>query len=133
MKVLNSIGVYRALQTGIGFAISDLFSSIGQAIILFYGMKLISQFQYNYSQLLQVITLLSFTISNASILIHQLPEITRGQRAGTFIVKLLKDITSTMEVNDSCGVSSVRKETAKVVVIVLVQLDPLKTINYLKR
>ena len=38
-----------------------------------------------------------------------------------------------MEVNDSCGVSSVRKETAKVVVIVLVQLDPLKTINYLKR
>ena len=77
--------------------------------------------------------MLSFTISNASILIHQLPEITRGQRAGTFIVKLLKDITSTMEVNDSCGVSSVRKETAKVVVIVLVQLDPLKTINYLKR
>ncbi|KGR08774.1 alpha-factor-transporting ATPase [Candida albicans P57072] len=113
LKVLNSIGVYRALQTGIGFAISDLFSSIGQAIILFYGMKLISQFQYNYSQLLQVITLLSFTISNASILIHQLPEITRGQRAGTFIVKLLKDITSTMEVNDSCGVSSVRKRNSK--------------------
>ena len=76
-------------------------------------MKLISQFQYNYSQLLQVITLLSFTISNASILIHQLPEITRGQRAGTFIVKLLKDITSTMEVNDSCGVSSVRKRNSK--------------------
>ena len=126
LKALNSVGIYRALQTGIGFAISDLFSSIGQAIILFYGMKLISQYQYNYSQLLQVITLLSFTINNASILIHQLPEITRGQRAGTFIVKLLKDITPTLEVNENHSISSTRKRTTKSSCDTTDSVDPIK-------
>ena len=87
---LKSVGTYRAFQTGIGFAISDLCSAISQGIILFYGMQLAGKFQYSYFQLLEVITLLTFTISNASLLINHLPDIARGQRAGTFVVKLLE-------------------------------------------
>ncbi|RCK57414.1 Alpha-factor-transporting ATPase [Candida viswanathii] len=87
---LKSVGTYRAFQTGIGFAISDLCSAIAQGIILFYGMQLAGKMQYSYLQLLQVITLLTFTLANASLLINQLPEIARGQRAGTFVVKLLE-------------------------------------------
>ncbi|KAK6894300.1 Alpha-factor-transporting ATPase [Candida tropicalis] len=87
---LKSVGTYRAFQTGIGFAISDLCSAISQGIILFYGMQLAGKFQYSYFQLLEVITLLTFTISNASSLINHLPDIARGQRAGTFVVKLLE-------------------------------------------
>ncbi|KAL6453007.1 HST6 Alpha-factor-transporting ATPase [Candida maltosa Xu316] len=87
---LNGVGIYRAFQTGIGFSISDLCAAIAQGVILFYGMQLTGHFEYSYGQLLQVVTLLTFTLTNASSLINQLPEIARGQRAGTFIVKLLE-------------------------------------------
>ncbi|KAI3406138.2 HST6 [Candida oxycetoniae] len=100
MRDLHCQGTYRAIQTGIGLAINELITAIATGVILYFGMELAGTYKYNHEQLLQVITLLTFTLTNASSLIHQLPEITRGQRAGTFIVKLLEDIPFSRIEND---------------------------------
>ncbi|KAI5965187.1 HST6 [Candida pseudojiufengensis] len=89
---LVKIGNYRAFQTGVGLAINDFITAVATGVILYFGMELTGKHQYSHGQLLQVITLLTFTLANASSLIHELPEVTRGQRAGTFIVKLLESI-----------------------------------------
>ncbi|KAI5952452.1 HST6 [Candida jiufengensis] len=94
------IGNYRAIQTGIGLAINEFITAIATGVILYFGMQLTGKYQYNQQQLLQVITLLTFTLGNAASLIHELPEVTRGQRAGTFIVRLLESIPYSKIEND---------------------------------
>ncbi|KAI5961110.1 HST6 [Candida margitis] len=90
LNKVNKDGDFRAIQTGIGYALNDLISAVAIGVILYYGMELTGKFEYTHGQLLQVVALLTFTLANAASLIHSLPEVTRGQRAGTYIVKLLE-------------------------------------------
>ena len=86
---INKISTIRALNTGFGLALSELCTALATGTILYYGMVLVASTEYTIGQLLQVITLLTFTITNAGSLLNQLPDIARGQRAGTYIIKLL--------------------------------------------
>ncbi|CAL1189370.1 unnamed protein product [Candida parapsilosis] len=90
LSKVNKDGNFRAIQTGIGYALNDLIAAIATGVILYYGMELTGKSEYSHERLLQVVTLLTFTLANAASLIHSLPEVTRGQRAGTYIVKLLE-------------------------------------------
>lgn len=97
MNDLRSVGTSRAIATGCGIALSDACTAVATGTILYYGMSLVGKGAYSQSQVLQVITLLTFSLTNASSMLSQLPEIARGQRAGTFLVDLLSQPSSRAE------------------------------------
>lgn len=82
-------GRSRAISTGFGVALQQLCISVATGAVLYYGLVLVGKTQYTHSEMLQVLTLLTFALSSASTLINELPEITRGQRAGTLFSNLL--------------------------------------------
>ncbi|EGW31761.1 ATP-dependent permease [Spathaspora passalidarum NRRL Y-27907] len=88
---VQNVGIGRAIKTGIGLAVNDLLASVATATVLYFGMTLAGRSEYTSNQFMQVVSLLTFTLTNASSLLSQLPEISRGQRAGTLIVKLLEN------------------------------------------
>lgn len=90
-------GTIRALQTGLGLGLTEGCNAIATGTILYYGMVLAGKNEYTQQQLLQVITILTLTMTNAAGLMNQLPEIARGQRAGTRIIKLLNMTPSEAE------------------------------------
>ncbi|ODV79314.1 ATP-dependent permease [Suhomyces tanzawaensis NRRL Y-17324] len=99
MNTLLRVSVFRSFHTGFGEALSELCMAIAIGSILLYGMILVGKREYTGDKLLQVITLLTFTLTSSSALLGQLPEITRGQRAGTFMIKLL-DLKSSPTENE---------------------------------
>ncbi|KAK6204673.1 P-loop containing nucleoside triphosphate hydrolase protein [Scheffersomyces amazonensis] len=94
---VNNNATIRAIHTGMGLALSDLCNAIATGVILYYGMVLVGNQEYTRSQLLEVVTVLTLTLTNAGGLLNQFPEIARGQRAGTFIIKLLELDSSKVE------------------------------------
>lgn len=90
LNEVNNVGSVRAVCTGFGISLSDLCTSLATGTILYYGMELAGKREYSQSQLIQVITVLSFSMTNAASLLTELPDIARGQRAGTYIINLLK-------------------------------------------
>lgn len=86
---LSSVAKLRACFTGLGFALLEMCTSIATGTILYYGLYLVARFEYSYQSMLQVLTLLTFTMTSASTLMSSLPEIARGQRAGTLFARLL--------------------------------------------
>ncbi|CUM45047.1 uncharacterized protein AC631_01359 [Debaryomyces fabryi] len=90
LNEVNKVGSLRAVCTGFGISLSDLCTSLATGTILYYGMELAGKREYSQSQLIQVITVLSFSMTNAASLLTELPDIARGQRAGTYIINLLK-------------------------------------------
>lgn len=89
LKKLYMAGCLRAISGGFGIALLELCGTAATATVLYYGMALIVHGQYTQKQMIQVLTMLTFTVSSASHLMKLLPEITRGQRAGTLITRLL--------------------------------------------
>lgn len=79
----------RGFTTGVGVSLSEAVSSCAFGACIYFGMTLVSKGEYTQAQLLQVVTLLTFTMANAASLLEGLPGIARGQRSGTLIVKLL--------------------------------------------
>lgn len=90
LREVNKVGSVRAVCTGFGISLSDLCTSLATGTILYYGIELAGKKEYSQSQLIQVITILSFSMANAVSLLTELPDIARGQRAGTYIINLLK-------------------------------------------
>lgn len=79
---IQDVGRKRAFATGLGIALLELLTSIATGVILYYGVSLVASSDYSQGELVQVITILTFTLTSASSLVHQIPEITRGKRAG---------------------------------------------------
>ncbi|GEQ72732.1 hypothetical protein JCM33374_g6420 [Metschnikowia sp. JCM 33374] len=86
---LHRAGCKRAVAGGFGIALSELCGTAATSTVLYYGMYLIVRHEYNQKQMIQVLTMLTFTVASASYLMKSLPEITRGQRAGTLITRIL--------------------------------------------
>lgn len=82
LAALSRVGTSRAFFTGLGVALSELCTSLATGTILYYGMELVAAKKYNQTQLVQVLTILTFTLTSASSLMHKLPEVARGKRAG---------------------------------------------------
>lgn len=100
MDLIDKAAFKRSMHTGASIALKDTLVSIATGIILYYGMRLASSEEYDRLQLLQVITLLMMTFITASTFLNELPDITRGQRCGTYIMKLLQLSASKVE---TCG------------------------------
>lgn len=90
LKTVKHIGHVRGFQVGLGLSISNLFVALATGTFLYYGMLLAGHYDYSYLQLLQVITLLTFTMAQVGDLASQIPDIARGRRAGTYIIKILE-------------------------------------------
>ncbi|PVH16528.1 uncharacterized protein CXQ87_004822 [Candidozyma duobushaemuli] len=97
LSELSSVAKLRACITGLGFALSEMCVSIATGAILYYGLYLVASMEYSYESMLQVLTLLTFTMASASTLMSSLPEIARGQRAGTLFAQLLSLTASPIE------------------------------------
>lgn len=89
LQHLQRAGTRRALLVGLGLAMTDLCSSASTATILYYGMKLVGQREYSTQQFVQIVTMLTFVTTTGATLLHQIPEITRAQRVGSHISRLL--------------------------------------------
>ncbi|KAL7666718.1 Alpha-factor-transporting ATPase [[Candida] zeylanoides] len=90
LKGVKHFGHIRGLQVGLGLSISNLFVALATGTFLYYGMLLAGHHEYSYSRLLQVVTLLTFTMMQVGGLASQIPDIARGRRAGTYIIKILE-------------------------------------------
>lgn len=88
LELLRNEGNFRAAAAGVGISLGTSLSYVAQMILLNYGLKLVGENQYNTGQLMQIYTLLIFAIVSVVLAISQLPDISRGQRAGTQIMKL---------------------------------------------
>ncbi|ODV94112.1 hypothetical protein PACTADRAFT_86333 [Pachysolen tannophilus NRRL Y-2460] len=86
---LAKTGNRRAIGTGFGVSVFVLLCYAAQSILLYYGMRLVGLGEYSSSQLMKIYTLLLFTIMSASQLINQVPDVARGKRAGSHLIKLL--------------------------------------------
>lgn len=86
---LRLLGRRRAVATGFGLALQELCVSLATGAVLYYGLVLVGEKQYTHATMLLVLTLLSFALLSASTLMHELPDIARGQRAGTLFLRIL--------------------------------------------
>ncbi|GMM32933.1 ATP-binding cassette A-factor transporter [Saccharomycopsis crataegensis] len=88
IKIVEEKGDKRAVSTGVGIALGTFLSYAAQMILLYYGLKLVGEGTYSTEQLMTVYSLLIFTIMSMVQSISQLSDISRGQRAGTYVMKL---------------------------------------------
>lgn len=100
LKLFNikRVAFRRSLSTSSGIALQELCTSVATATILYYGMFLVANSDYSQTQLLEVTTILSMTLTHAGSLLKQIPEIARGQRVGTYLIKILGLPSSPCEV-----------------------------------
>lgn len=109
---VRKVGISRAIYTGFGISLYELCSSVTIGIVLFYGFQLVGKAEYTINQLLQVITLINFTILSSSTLIRQYPDLAKGQRAATFIFNIIELLPSHIE---NCGQLRPSFPTSKII------------------
>lgn len=90
-------GVWRAVSGGFGVALQEFCTSAATGVVLYYGVALVGSGAYVQAQMILVLTMLTFTVTSASSMAQQLPEIARGQRAGTLIMQLVNLAESAAE------------------------------------
>lgn len=98
---VKRVATKRSIATGLGIALSELCTSLATGTVLYYGIVLVGKREYSQGNMLQVITILTFTLANAVSLLDELPNITRGQRGGTYIIRLMRLCPSPVE-NNGC-------------------------------
>nr|QFR37212.1 ABC transporter [Cyberlindnera americana] len=94
---LKKVAMKRAVCTGMGVAITNMLTFVVQGILLYYGMKLVGKQEYSTMQLMETFMLLIFTIMNCVQLMTQVPDISRGQRAGTYTFRILDLVADDVE------------------------------------
>ena len=88
---MRRIAIGRAITTGMGIATTNTLTMCIQAILYYYGLKLVFNGEYSSKKMFETFTLLLFTIMTCTSLISQIPDIARGQRAATWIERILKE------------------------------------------
>lgn len=87
---ISRLASSRALWTGFGVSVSNVVTYASQSILLYYGLRLVGKGEYNSGQMMEIFTLLVFTLATASDLLTRIPDISRAQRAATYLVGLMK-------------------------------------------
>ena len=88
---LSTIGIKRTYNTGLGVAIFSSLTYIVQAIIIFYGLKLVIIGEYSTAKLFVTFSLLLFTIVTCAMLSASVPDLARGQRGATYSFQLINN------------------------------------------
>jgi ATP-binding cassette subfamily B (MDR/TAP) protein 1 len=97
MNILYKVSKRRAFLTGFGVAVTTALTFVVQGILLYYGMKLIGKKEYTVNRTMETFTLLLFSIMSCAQLMNSIPEVSRGQRAGSYIFKILELLPSETE------------------------------------
>lgn len=86
---LQRVSRKRSILTGMGVAVTSLLTFVVQGTLLYFGMRLVGKGEYTTDKLMQTFVLLIFSIMSCVQLINEIPDISRGQRAATYIFRLL--------------------------------------------
>ncbi|CCF58177.1 hypothetical protein KAFR_0E00230 [Kazachstania africana CBS 2517] len=100
---MKHIGRKRAIATGFGIAITTALVMCIEAILFYYGLKLVFIGEYTTMKMFKTFTLLLFTIMTCTSLINQIPDVTRGQRAASRIFRILDESDRFLEDSDEHG------------------------------
>lgn len=95
-------GRTRAIATGFGISFIELCSSAATGTIIYYGMQLVATGRYSQEQMVETLSLLTFTLVGTAGLVRLLPQIARGQRAGTLLARLVRMAPLAVETG-GCG------------------------------
>lgn len=96
-KLIDNVGTKRSFITGIGISITYTLTLCIQAILFYYGIKLVLTGEYTSIKMFRTFTLLLFTIMTCTNLINQVPEVARGQRAARKIYEVIEEANKMME------------------------------------
>ncbi|KAL6940562.1 hypothetical protein ACO0QE_004469 [Hanseniaspora vineae] len=92
-KLINKLQkaiTFRTCATGLGVAIFKTITYSVQAILLYYGLKLVCDGEYTAEKMFETFTLLLFTVATCSSLSNSIPEMARGQRAASYVFKVIQ-------------------------------------------
>ncbi|QHS74398.1 ATP-binding cassette a-factor transporter STE6 [Saccharomyces paradoxus] len=98
---MQQIASKRAIATGFGISMTNMIAMCIQAILYYYGLKLVMIHEYTSKKMFATFTLLLFTIMSCTSLVSQIPDISRGQRAASFIYRILDEKRDTLEVENN--------------------------------
>ncbi|CAI4565186.1 BTE_collapsed_G0031830.mRNA.1.CDS.1 [Saccharomyces cerevisiae] len=98
---MQQIASKRAIATGFGISMTNMIVMCIQAIIYYYGLKLVMIHEYTSKEMFTTFTLLLFTIMSCTSLVSQIPDISRGQRAASWIYRILDEKHNTLEVENN--------------------------------
>lgn len=88
---MKNIGLKRTYHTGLGVAVFSSLTFVVQAIIIFYGLKLVIIGEYSSSKLFTTFSLLLFTIVTCAMLSSSIPDLARGQRGATYVFHIINN------------------------------------------
>ncbi|CAI4044316.1 ATP-binding cassette a-factor transporter STE6 SKDI_11G0130 [Saccharomyces kudriavzevii IFO 1802] len=100
---MEGIASKRAIATGFGVSMTNMIAMCIQAILYYYGLKLVMVHEYTSKKMFATFTLLLFTIMSCTTLVGQIPDISRGQRAASWIYRILDEAECTLEIEDNNG------------------------------
>ncbi|GAA6054523.1 hypothetical protein JCM3770_005828 [Rhodotorula araucariae] len=90
-------GIKAAPFTGAGFASVSTLTYLTEALILYVGALLVTSGRYTFSKMLQVFSIIIFTVTFASALMNYLPGMAKSLRAANDLLRLLDLTTETRE------------------------------------
>lgn len=90
----------RLVATGFGLAVADALTMSIQAVLYWYALKLVLQGDYSTERMFKTFTLLLFTIMTCTNLINQIPDLSRGQRAASWIYRILDENEGTEKLDE---------------------------------
>lgn len=100
-KKMEQIAYKRAIATGFGISVTNMIAMCIQAILYYYGLKLVLVHEYTSKKMFETFTLLLFTIMSCTSLVGQIPDISRGQRAASWIYRILDEEEDTLEIENN--------------------------------
>lgn len=100
---IKKVAMKRALVTGIGISFSHTLTLCIQAVLYYYGLKLVFVGEYTSKRMFETLTLVLFTIVTCSNLTNQIPEVARGKRTAVWTYRIIDERASTTEQMDFQG------------------------------
>ncbi|CAN6605287.1 alpha-factor-transporting ATPase [Trichomonascus vanleenenianus] len=79
--ILKEVGLRRAVYVGLGLGLSQILTYLSQGILLYYGMQLISDYEYSAKQALFVFSILTFSLASIEEIFSSLPQLGNGFNA----------------------------------------------------
>jgi len=88
--LMKKNGFTRAVSLGMSMSISMVIIDLAQAILFYYGLKLVVTSEYTLVQMMQVIMIILFSTGFSASLLGSLPNFHRGMRVARKVDGLLK-------------------------------------------
>lgn len=101
------VGVQKAIYCGILFGFSQAALLYIMALTFYYASVLLASGEFDLGQVFRVLTLLLFSIANASIILGFVPQISVSQEAASRLLRLTKLPLASFEVSGIARISTI--------------------------